>query len=90
AMTEYLHDSEVVRVRAPWMQQGWQRRFAEKQDTPMERSVSLVLQLAAGQADALSGRYIDVDDELAELLRRADEIQGKDLYTLRLRQLGDT
>ena len=56
----------------------------------MERSVSLVLQLAAGQADALSGRYIDVDDELAELLRRADEIQGKDLYTLRLRQLGDT
>jgi NAD(P)-dependent dehydrogenase (short-subunit alcohol dehydrogenase family) len=89
AMTEYLHDAEVVAQRAPWMQQGWQRRFAEKKDTPMERSVALVLQLAAGQADALSGRYIDAEDDLAELLSYADEFQSKDLYTLRLRQRND-
>jgi NAD(P)-dependent dehydrogenase (short-subunit alcohol dehydrogenase family) len=90
AMTEYLHDSELVGQRAPWMQQHWQWRFAAKQDTPIERSVALVLQLATGQADALSGRYIDVEDDLAELLRRASEIQSNDLYTLRLRQLNET
>lgn len=90
AMAEYLHDSEVVGQRTPWMQQHWQWRFAEKQDTPIERSVTLVLQLATGQADVLSGRYIDVEDDLAELLRRASEIQSQGLYTLRLRRLNDT
>jgi NAD(P)-dependent dehydrogenase (short-subunit alcohol dehydrogenase family) len=90
AMTEYLHDSEVVRQRAPRMQEAWQQMFAEKKDTPIERSVALVLQLATGQADALSGRYIDAEDDLTELLRHADEIQSKDLYTLRLRQLDET
>ena len=89
AMTEYLHDSEVVAQRAPWMQATWQRLFAEEQDTPIERSVALILQLATGQADSLSGRYIDVEDDLSELLRRASEIQSKDLYTLRLQQLNE-
>jgi NAD(P)-dependent dehydrogenase (short-subunit alcohol dehydrogenase family) len=89
AMTEYLHDSEVVAQRAPWMQATWQRLFDEERDTPIERSVALILQLATGQADSLSGRYIDVEDDLTELLRRASEIQSKDLYTLRLRQLNE-
>ncbi|CAN5604378.1 N/A [soil metagenome] len=88
AMTEYLHDSEIVGQRAPWMQQSWQRRFAEAKDTPVERSVALVLQLAVGQADALSGRYIDAEDDLTELLSSVDDRQNNDLYTLRLRQLG--
>jgi NAD(P)-dependent dehydrogenase (short-subunit alcohol dehydrogenase family) len=89
AMTEYLHSSEVVAQRAPWMQEIWQRLFAEKKDTPIEHSVALILQLASGQADALSGRYIDAEDDIADSLRRADEIESKDLYTLRLRQLSD-
>jgi NAD(P)-dependent dehydrogenase (short-subunit alcohol dehydrogenase family) len=89
AMTEYLHDSEVVAQRAPWMQATWQRLFAEEQDTPIERSVALILKLATGQADLLSGRYIDVEDDLTELLRRASEIESKDLYTLRLQQLSE-
>lgn len=90
SMTEYLHDSEVVGQRAPWMQQNWRQRFAEATDTPIERSVTLVLQLALGQADVLSGRYIDAEDNLTELLDHADEIQSKDLYTLRLRELSET
>lgn len=89
SMTEYLHDSEVVGQRAPWMQQNWRQRFAEATDTPIERSVTLVLQLAAGQADVLSGRYIDAENDLTELLHRAGEIQSKDLYTLRLRELSE-
>ena len=90
SMSEYLHDSEVVGQRAPWMQQTWRQRFAEATDTPIERSVTLVLQLAAGQADTLSGRYIDAEDELTKLLDHADEIQSKDLYTLRLREFSET
>jgi len=90
SMTEYLHDSEIVAKRAPWMQQDWQQRFAEATDTPIERSATLILQLAAGQADALSGRYIDAENDIIELLNHADEIQSKDLYTLRLRELSET
>jgi NAD(P)-dependent dehydrogenase (short-subunit alcohol dehydrogenase family) len=90
SMTEYLHDSEIVAQRAPWMQQDWQQRFADATDTPIERSVRLILQLAAGQADRLTGRYIDAENDITELLKHADEIQSKDLYTLRLRELGES
>jgi len=90
SMSEYLHDSEVVGQRAPWMQQTWRQRFAQATDTPIERSVTLILQLAVGHADALSGRYIDAEEDLTMLLHRASEIQSKDLYTLRLRELNET
>jgi NAD(P)-dependent dehydrogenase (short-subunit alcohol dehydrogenase family) len=88
-MTESLHNSEVVAQRAPRMQATWRQLFAEKQDTLMERSVAFVLQLATGRADSLSGRYIDVEEDLTELLRCASEIDNKDLYTLRLRRLNE-
>jgi len=89
SMTEYLHDSEIVGQRAPWMQQDWRQRFADAADTPMERSVKLILQLAAGQADTLSGRYIDAEGDLTKLLAHTDEIHSKDLYTLRLQELSE-
>jgi NAD(P)-dependent dehydrogenase (short-subunit alcohol dehydrogenase family) len=89
SMTEYLRDSEIVGQRAPWMQQTWRHRFADATDTPMERSVILILQLAAGQADALSGRYIDAEEDLTKLLDHSEEIQTKDLYTLRLQELSE-
>jgi hypothetical protein len=41
--------------------------------------------LASGRADALSGRYLSVFDDLDDLIRRADAIQQQDLYILRLR-----
>ena len=90
SMTEYLHDSEIVGRRAPWMQQDWRQRFSDATDTPMERSVKLILQLATGQADVLSGRYIDVEEDLIKLLAHIDEIQSKDLYTLRLQELRES
>ena len=43
-----------------------------------------MLFLASGQADVLSGRYIDIDDDLDALVQQADAIQRDDLYTLRL------
>jgi NAD(P)-dependent dehydrogenase (short-subunit alcohol dehydrogenase family) len=41
---------------------------------------------AAGQADRMSGRFIHVLDDVAELARRADVIERDDLYVLRLRK----
>lgn len=84
-MTKYMHDSEVVGQRVPAVQQWFRQIYAENQDIPIERSVALVLQLAAGKADLLSGCYLDVNADLADLINRAAEIQQTDLYTLRLR-----
>jgi NAD(P)-dependent dehydrogenase (short-subunit alcohol dehydrogenase family) len=51
----------------------------------LEPAAELVLFLASGQADALSGCFISVDDDLAEMVRRAKEIKQEGLHTLRLR-----
>ena len=52
---------------------------------PPERVAALCVSLASGRADALSGRRLHVAQDVEELVRRADEIREKDLYTLRLR-----
>ena len=39
----------------------------------------------SGRADALSGRFILVEDKEEELVRRAEEIQRADLHILTLR-----
>jgi NAD(P)-dependent dehydrogenase (short-subunit alcohol dehydrogenase family) len=65
---------------------GWIRQQVEAGNAvPPERSANLVLRLAAGHADALSGRYLTVFDDLDSLIARAAEIQRDDLYLLRLR-----
>ena len=46
--------------------------------------MALVLQLASGKADALSGCYLDVNADLDDLSGRSVEIQQNALYTLRL------
>lgn len=84
-MNEHLHNSELVGQRVPWVQQWIRQLYVDGQDTPIERSVNLVLQLASGKADGLSGCYLDVDADLDALINRAAEIQQNDLYTLRLR-----
>jgi NAD(P)-dependent dehydrogenase (short-subunit alcohol dehydrogenase family) len=52
---------------------------------PAERAGALAVVLASGRADALSGRFIHVLDDVDELVRRADEIRRDDLHALRLR-----
>jgi len=84
-MSNYAAESDEVKQRAPFVQQWFQQLYREGGDTPIERSVELMMLLASGKADALSGRYIDVDDDLDGLLQQADAIERDDLYTLRLR-----
>jgi NAD(P)-dependent dehydrogenase (short-subunit alcohol dehydrogenase family) len=50
-----------------------------------ERAAALILALASGDADRLSGRHLRVSDDLEALLTRIDEIGRDDLHTLRLR-----
>ena len=58
--------------------QGWPGQ-------PPEPAAELVVFLASGQADALSGCFIRVDDDVTEMAARAQEIRQDELYTLRLR-----
>lgn len=50
-----------------------------------EKAVGMILVLASGKADGLSGRHLCVSDNLEALLTRIDEIERDDLHTLRLR-----
>jgi hypothetical protein len=42
--------------------------YAQKLDPPIELFVHVVLRLASGDADMLSGRYISVEDDLDALV----------------------
>jgi len=68
-MNDYVCDSPEVAKSAPGLQQWFQNLYAQGLDTPIERPVHLVLRLAAGEADALSGRYISVEDDLDALVK---------------------
>jgi NAD(P)-dependent dehydrogenase (short-subunit alcohol dehydrogenase family) len=75
-------DSPAHRVTA------WVREQHEAGDTvPPELAAESLLFIASGAADALSGRYLTVFDDLASLAARAETIRRDDLLTLRLRQL---
>jgi hypothetical protein len=56
---------------------------------PAEKTAELTVRLAQGEADALSGCFLSVRDDLSTLVARAGEIVAGDLYQLRLRRLGE-
>ncbi|MBV9279569.1 MAG: hypothetical protein JOZ41_05770, partial [Chloroflexi bacterium] len=60
-------------------------RLAEGREVAPECAAQLVLRLATGEADSLSGRYLSVYEDLSALVAQAEEIRRDDLYTLRLR-----
>jgi NAD(P)-dependent dehydrogenase (short-subunit alcohol dehydrogenase family) len=75
-------DSAEARV-ADWLR----RELAEGRGAEPDRAAQLVVQLAAGRGDSLSGRHLSVHDDLDLLLERLDDIRRDDLCTLRLREL---
>ena len=70
-----------------WHGGTFAKRLEEGRDVPPERAARLVLELASGAADALSGLYLDINDDLGDLVGRMDEIREKKLYLLRLQRL---
>ena len=49
-----------------------------------ERAGDLCARLATGRYDALSGRFLSIDDDLESLLSRTADIATRELYTLRI------
>ena len=82
ALSEYLMDSPAGQKYTPW----FRAIFDEGRDDPIDRSAQLVLYLASGRADALSGCYIEVNDNLDQLVQQASEIKTGGQYTLRVQR----
>jgi len=83
AMSEYVLESEAGKKWLPW----FRKLFDRGRDVPAEKAAQLVVQVASGRADALSGRFLGIADDLEKLLGRLEEIKRADLYTLRIRKL---
>ncbi len=81
-MTDYLAYSEAGQRWLPWGQ-----AYMESGVTvPPERAADMVVVLASGRADGLSGRFLHVSDDIDALMDREEEIKRDDLYTMRLRK----
>jgi NAD(P)-dependent dehydrogenase (short-subunit alcohol dehydrogenase family) len=68
---------------------GWVRdRIASGHGASPDQAARLVLELACGRGDRLSGRHLTVADDLDTLLAQLGQITRDDLHTLRLRTAG--
>ncbi len=52
-------------------------------------AVELIMRLAVGDGDRLSGRHLSVHDDLDSVLARGNEVLARDLYVLRPSRLDD-
>jgi NAD(P)-dependent dehydrogenase (short-subunit alcohol dehydrogenase family) len=81
AMAEELLQSEAGERWLPW----FKRIFDEGRDVTFEPAAALVLYLASGAADALSGRMFFAPGTPSEIVRHAEEVTANDLHVLRMR-----
>jgi NAD(P)-dependent dehydrogenase (short-subunit alcohol dehydrogenase family) len=79
-MTESVLLSPDMEKWMPWLR----NTFDTGDDISPLCAANLVHLLASGKADALSGCFISVFDDLDDMLRHSEEIKKRDLYTLRL------
>jgi NAD(P)-dependent dehydrogenase (short-subunit alcohol dehydrogenase family) len=73
----------VVRTR---LLESYGLQLPEEWYVGPERAGLLCARLASGRYDALSGRFLGIDDNLDDLLQRKDDIATRELYTLRIQQ----
>ena len=83
AMSEHSLNSPEGKTWLPWFRDI----FDEGRDLPPERPAALLMALASGRADALSGRFVYPQDDLDRLVAAAQEIEEKKLYTLQVQRL---
>jgi NAD(P)-dependent dehydrogenase (short-subunit alcohol dehydrogenase family) len=82
SMAEHALESEEGRRWMPWFGDIFQRG----EDVPPDPAADLVVLLASGRVDALSGRFFTIKDDVVALAERACETGLGDLRTLRLVQ----
>jgi NAD(P)-dependent dehydrogenase (short-subunit alcohol dehydrogenase family) len=80
AMAEYALASEAGRKWMPWFKDI----FEQGRDVPPDYAARLVTLLASGRADALSGRFFTVADDVLAMVERAEREGLGDIQTLRL------
>jgi NAD(P)-dependent dehydrogenase (short-subunit alcohol dehydrogenase family) len=89
AITPGLVDTPLARLtwESPAGRQwtGQYESVYEERRVPPELTAERCLDLARGTADHLSGCYIQLADNLDDLIARADEIAAGELYRLRIR-----
>ena len=78
AMTEHL-----LQVQA---EKGWFPHLDGRDTLDPTLAGQLVVALASGKADPLSGRFLHALDDLEEILTRAHEVVRDELYVARLRR----
>lgn len=84
AMTEYSASQPAEKNPiVQYIRQG----FADGADLPIEQVVKQLMYVATGYVDTLSGRQIDVTDDLDELLDRSGELREQNLNVIRIRRL---
>jgi NAD(P)-dependent dehydrogenase (short-subunit alcohol dehydrogenase family) len=81
AMWETALASPKLDKWTPWLRGIFERG----RDVAPDRAANLVAFLASGKADVLSGCFVTVRDDVADMVSRAEEIRRDELYTLRLR-----
>jgi NAD(P)-dependent dehydrogenase (short-subunit alcohol dehydrogenase family) len=81
AMTEALLTSDAGRTWLPW----YRDTFDAGRDASPEEAAMLVVRLARGDADALSGRFVSRADDLDALVADAEAVARDERLVLRLR-----
>jgi NAD(P)-dependent dehydrogenase (short-subunit alcohol dehydrogenase family) len=81
AMAMWALESPAGRRWMPW----YRNIFDQQRDVLPEYSAELVVRLARGDADLLTGRFIARGDDLDEIIRRADKAIENEWGVLRVR-----
>jgi NAD(P)-dependent dehydrogenase (short-subunit alcohol dehydrogenase family) len=84
---EPLERADALRWRPDFVARLKQLKQDPSSGNPVSQVADLCVFLGSGRGDALSGRYLSVDYDWAELAKQAERIREQDLYTLRLRTL---
>ncbi len=84
-MTEYSLNSSEGQTWLPWFRQIFEQHL----DAPPERAARLVLELASGRADALSGRTFSIYDDLDVVVKNVARVREENLYSLKLDRLAE-
>jgi NAD(P)-dependent dehydrogenase (short-subunit alcohol dehydrogenase family) len=80
---------EEDRAIAARTRSWFERQFAHGNTVSAQEAAAFVVELASGRADALSGRYIAIDDDFEALIDRADEVRRENLQALKVVRLAD-
>ena len=82
ALAEELMSSPEGKRYLPWFKQI----FDEGKDVSSDQAVELMLYLASGAADKLSGRFFQACEDIRAIVENANTALADDLHVLRLRQ----